>query len=468
MLAVISDQCQLGYIALQNIVDAMKELIENDSSTIQDNSFTRTTNESVGLLHSQNTKSLVSSLKKQKQQTAKKIQKNLTKKGIYQVFDLLSETHLSSRLWLKARILFVQFMFNQLNDAGKAKGNDDNIIRDFGDLKYYCDKGLKEAEQYFDIEAKGFFKFIEGSVDLIRGTDLEHCLKKLNESLLDFVGVNQLSFDGVLNYFKVSILKNDLSYSVDLLDSSDQTNNKNKNEFNFLNVLNNSIQNFTIIQKYILENLKRNGGETIEYYVSKDMCYFDNIASSIKNLYNPLYHYLIHVKLRLGSTLMLKSSYVNNKINEKYLSQNEIAKDLTIWIHSLNVLSSALELNKVICERSLCLEIELSYKYAHCIREIFMMNQLVTLSDVVDAYGYTLMLVFHSNHDLNIIKNCYLELAIAFISTYDSKILLDSRSGFHGLSEKMKSSIDSVHTTSNAVNIINNSSEASQSVRIYY
>ena len=414
ILAVIADQCQLGYIALQSIIEAMKELTDDESTNETSDNATTT------LASYSNKKSLISALKKQKQTVVKKLSKN-SKRGIYQVFDLISETHINSRLWLKARVLFVQVMFNQLNEAGKAKGNDENIIRDFGDIKYYCEKGLEEAEKYFDLEAKAYFKFINSSLDILRGADLHLCLDKLKDCLVDFVTSHQLSLDGVLNYLKASILKNDIGYAIDLLDASDNTTS-------LLNVLNKSIESFSIIQKYILENLKKNSGEIIEYYVNKETSYFDNIAGDcIKNIYNPLYHYLVHCKLRLGSALMLKSSYINNTLNHKDIPLNESSKSQYLWQHSLNVLSSGLEINKVICERSLCLEIELSYKYAHCIRELFMFYQLTTLNDVVEAYGYTINLIHHSNHDLNIIKNCYLELAIAFISTYDLSIIMDSR-----------------------------------------
>ena len=56
---------------------------------------------------------------------------------------------------------------------------------------------------------------------------------------------------------------------------------------------------------------------------------------------------------------------------------------------------------------------------------MFTKEQQGTLSDVVDAYAYTITLTHNSTHDLNIIKNCYLELAVVFISTFDTSVVYE-------------------------------------------
>ena len=65
-------------------------------------------------------------------------------------------------------------MFNQLNDAGKAKGTDDNIISDFADLTYYCENCLGETDKFYDNETKAYIHFILASLDLIRA-----CLSRI-------------------------------------------------------------------------------------------------------------------------------------------------------------------------------------------------------------------------------------------------------------------------------------------------
>jgi hypothetical protein len=406
VLANVADQSHLGYLALQSVIDAMKELTSADDDSSSD---------------SKKPPPLISALKqKQKPQTK---QSKLSKKGVYQLFDMISRSHLSSRLWLKARTQFVQFMFNQLTDAGKAKGNDDNITRDFGDLKYYCDKCLDETEKFYDVEAKAFFQLIDASLDLIRGSGLQACVGKLEKCLLNYISCAQLSLDGLIQFTRAALLKNDLKYTIDLLNAS-ESGNELKQSSALSQAVNKSIESLLYLQKLILDDLRVYGNEAIECYVDKRRAYFNNLAEDIKNLYNPLLHYLVHIKLRLGSSLLLKASYLSNYRN-KGLQIDELNDVPSAWQHALTVLGSGFELNKVICERSLNLEIELSYKYAFCVKELFTTKQLGTLNDVVEAFGYTINLVHNSTHDLNIVKNCYLEIAVAFIATFDASVIQD-------------------------------------------
>jgi hypothetical protein len=198
LLANISDQCQLNYLALQNVIEAMRELSVDSEAKKDKEKFPL-------------------QLPKLGFKPADVKQSKMTKKGVFQFFDLTAKSHLSSRLWLKARTLFIQLMFNQLNDAGKAKGVDPNIISDFGDLSYYCEKCLKESDYFFDNESKAYIQFIDASLDLIRGVSLQTCLSKLTASLRSFLSSNQLSLEGLLNYLKCQILIKDVSFAVELI-----------------------------------------------------------------------------------------------------------------------------------------------------------------------------------------------------------------------------------------------------------
>lgn len=127
------------------------------------------------------------------------------------------------------------------------------------------------------------------------------------------------------------------------------------------------------------------------------------------------------------------------------------------WQHALSVLASALELNKVICYRSIGLEAELKYKYAHCLRQLFTTRQIGTLIDVFDAYNSALNLICNSYHDLGQIKSCFQELAIAFISVYDVDIL-SSNVGHNrpsGPSQLLNSSLDSFQTNQSNISSSN-------------
>lgn len=397
ILAYVSDQSQLGYLALQNIIEAMKEL------SVEEKTEVNKEKKSTGS---------ISISKKNAPKVAETKQSKQIKKGAFHVFDQMSKDHLNSRLWLNARLLFIQCMFNQLNDAGKAKGNDENIIRDFGDLNYYCRKCLEEADKFYDTESKAYFLFIEAAIENIRGVSLQSCIDKLKQSTLNFMNCQQLSLNGLVNFLKASILKKDLTLALNMANIGQNSGIKLET------TIGNSIEKLVQLQDMILDSLKTCSGETIEYYVDKKKAYFNNVMPGIVNIYNPLLHYLVHIKLRLGSILILRTSYEENKMVES----NSSTDPVNTCQHALNVLCTGLELNKVICERSINLEIELSYRQAFCLKELFTKHKLGSLADVVDAFNYAITLLHTSTHNLNYIKNCYLELAILFVSIFDPTI----------------------------------------------
>lgn len=393
MLANIADQSHLNYLALQNVFEALRELSrEQTAKTLKEKKTT--------------------SLKKNKPFKHLKV----IKKGFYQYFDSISRSHLNSRLWLKARRLFVQYMFNQLNDIGKVKAHDNSIVSDFADLKYYCEKGVYESNEVMDDESKCFFLLIEISVELLRGFSLKSCLKKLNIVLKNLLSKYELSEDGFIIFLKTSILVNDIEFPINLLECQNRDSKKNDLKLS----IDDCIKSLLALQKFILNDMSKNGGEKIESFTDSSISYFDNVYKEIKNLFNPLLHYLIHVKLRLGSSLMIKSSDYDRKMADPKLEVNKF------WEHSLNVLGSAIEINKVISERSLNLEIELFYKYSYCMKQLFVSRKIGTLNDVVDSYGHTINLIQKSVHDLYLIKQCYLEIAVLFIFSFDPTINLDS------------------------------------------
>jgi hypothetical protein len=154
-------------------------------------------------------------------------------------------------------------------------------------------------------------------------------------------------------------------------------------------------------------------GEIIETYTNRQQFYFDTVTGdTIKNLYSPYMIYLIHIKLRLGSCLLLQAE------------QNHAHSDdhISYWQNALKSFYLALELNRVLAERNIGIEIELKYRIARCMRELLIKRQ-VSIKDVVEAYVDCIQMSYSSTHDLGFMKNCYLELAMAFISLLDVSLV---------------------------------------------
>jgi hypothetical protein len=155
-------------------------------------------------------------------------------------------------------------------------------------------------------------------------------------------------------------------------------------------------------------------GEAIETYTNRQQFYFDTITgNAIKNIYSPYLYHLIHIKLRLGSCLMLQAEQ-----NHAHPSEH-----ISHWQNALKSFYLALELNRVIVNRNIGIEIELKYRIARCLRELLIKRQ-VSIKDVVEAYIECIQLSYSSIHDIGFMKNCYLELAMGFISLLDVNLVL--------------------------------------------
>jgi hypothetical protein len=100
-------------------------------------------------------------------------------------------------------------------------------------------------------------------------------------------------------------------------------------------------------------------------------------------------------------------------------------ENMRCWQNALKTFYLALELNKVVVERSIGVEIELKYRIARCLRELLTKRQ-ISIKDVVEAYIDCIQLAYSSTHDLNFMKNCYLELSMGFISLLDVNLVIGS------------------------------------------
>lgn len=106
-MANIADQMHLGYISAQNVIDAMRELAQCGDDEANKAKLAATTAASP-----------------KKSSTKEKASKKpvAASGGVYEMHDVISRSHLNARLWLNARLELCHYLFDQLVDAAKAKG----------------------------------------------------------------------------------------------------------------------------------------------------------------------------------------------------------------------------------------------------------------------------------------------------------------------------------------------------------
>ena len=232
-------------------------------------------------------------------------------------------------------------------------------------------------------------------MSLIRGDSLQKVSSDLELGLEDLVAAqHRLSSLGTVSLFRHLILRCDLKFASTLLLS------------NRSGLVDESTDELLALQQAILDELQHNAGESTDRYVEKSKSCYDNLCG-IKNLFNPLLTFLVHAKLRLGSLKMLKAVESESNRGEE---------EISLWRCAFNTLSGAIEINKVIGERSIALEIELNLKCSHCLMSLFTRHQAVPLIECIEAYSQTMTLAYGSTHDLAVMRTCYQEIAAVFMT----------------------------------------------------
>ncbi len=122
---------------------------------------------------------------------------------------------------------------------------DANILRDFGELKYYLDKSFEESLNFQDSESKAFFMYHSACLELQLSNDLEKCQSMVNLSLKHLNSSTQLSFDSQLLYLKLKLLQVDIGCSVSLRSGPSQGN-----------YLVDLFKSLFLIHEYVLDKLK--------------------------------------------------------------------------------------------------------------------------------------------------------------------------------------------------------------------
>jgi hypothetical protein len=207
------------------------------------------------------------------------------------------------------------------------------------------------------------------SLDLIRGVSLQSCLDTLKKSLHSFHLCRQLSTEGLTNYLRCQLLAKDISYSLGLLNSDAHS------DCHLEKLIGRTLNDLLEVEDVIFASLQTCGGEAIERFVDRSKAYLNNLAESVRNIYSPLLVYLCQTKARLGSCLILLASLEEN---DRRTTNPKGGQQLIL--NAVNVLGIGLELNKVISERSVNVEIELSYKQAYCLKVcVFPIFKIVTI-----------------------------------------------------------------------------------------
>ncbi|XP_077868430.1 cilia- and flagella-associated protein 54-like [Saccoglossus kowalevskii] len=318
------------------------------------------------------------------------------KSSQYQYQNFQSRSRLDARLWLDCRLALVKGLMGEIKGMGQIGGR--SVDLQIPDARQYCVDGLSEAEACGDIEMQAEFLMLGASIDLQEGRELDDVKQVLMEV------VEMLKHLQTISTLGQFLLGTAVSQLTDLEMLSARAYEQEKGEPMTKQALN----NYSLAQNIMLKQLMLLG-ETIEHKAASP--YYSSPVSPLLNIYHPHVLYLAKIKLRIGYTLAREATRVQAKLLKKNLGE----KSADVWIECAAVLGTALELCRVCTRREPSLEAEILLNLGKVQRQLFECGSYQprhVASTLLEAINIS----YNSNHDLGLIRQAYLEIALVYLS----------------------------------------------------
>ncbi|XP_077980140.1 cilia- and flagella-associated protein 54-like [Glandiceps talaboti] len=319
----------------------------------------------------------------------------------YQYQNFQSRSRLDARLWLDCRLALVKGLMGEIRGMGQIGGKSGEL--NVPDSRQYCVEGLAEAEACGDVEMQAEFLLLGATIDLQEGRSLDDVKQVLQDVVEMLRNLQTISTVGQF-ILAVAIIQ-----LTDLETLSAQSYEQEKGEPLAKQTLNNYLhaQNFILKQMMLF-------GEKVEHKAASP--YYSTPMNPLQNIY--LFHvlYLAKIKLRIGYTLARDAARQQSKQAEKNLGERRA----DIWIESAAVLGTALELCRVSAMREHSLEAEILLNLGKVQRQLYECGSYQPRA-VTDTLIEAIKVSHGANHDLGLIHQAYLEIALVYLSV-ESKL----------------------------------------------
>ncbi|XP_070557878.1 cilia- and flagella-associated protein 54-like [Ptychodera flava] len=319
------------------------------------------------------------------------------KSSQYQYQNFQSRSRLDARLWLDCRLALVKGLMGEIRGMGQIGGKSNEM--DLPDSRQYCVEGLAEAEACGDIEIQAEFLLLGAMIDLHEGRSLDD-IKQVLQDVVEML--RNLQTMSTVGQFILAVAIVQLT---DLETLSAPSYEKEKGE----PISKQTLNNYGHAQNIILNQMML-FGEQIEHRAASQ--YYSSPNNPLRNIYLSHVVYLAKIKLRIGYTLARDAARLQAKYAKKSLGE----KSADIWIECAAVLGTALELSNVAAIKEPSLEAEILLTLGKVQRQLYECGAYQAR-----AVGSTLVqainISYNANHDLGLIRQAYLELALLYLSS---------------------------------------------------
>ncbi|XP_071960070.1 cilia- and flagella-associated protein 54-like [Antedon mediterranea] len=303
----------------------------------------------------------------------------------FQYQNSQSRARLDGRLWLNSRLMLVKNLMTGVKGMGRLSDVDCNKL-ELSECRDHCMQGLTEAEACGDIELQAEFLMQGALLDLQEGRSLSDVKETLKEVIDLLNDLQTLSPEASLLLCLTRTHLTDLEALV-----IPQDENKSS-------AVQAILQSYCTVQHKLLQQMKFLG-ECIEIHNVQPS--LSSLAFPFQNIHLPHILLLVKLKMRIGHSLAREASLRNES-------------DSNLWRLSGDVLASALSLSKLCVRTNPTLQAEILLTFGKVEQQLFKCG-FCSCRSVVDTLIQAISTSFTSNHDLQLIKEAYLEIAKAYL-----------------------------------------------------
>ncbi|XP_074609756.1 cilia- and flagella-associated protein 54-like isoform X1 [Acropora palmata] len=299
--------------------------------------------------------------------------------GSNHYFQNQARCRLDARLWLTCRLALARGLSEEDGGLGKLGGSARSVTSSIGSCLHHCQQGLDEAEAFGDLELMAEFSLLNVVQNLRQGKMGTDLLETLETTICRLEQCPVLSFSGK-QLLCLSIIQH-----ADIRPPSHVTSS--------VPYLNDSRTAYEKAMSYLLDQLSHLGSGV-------------NHAEScpvlpLGNLYVTQLLPLIDLKLRLGRALF------------KQVPPSAVIP--TDWQAAVKELELGLQLARTVACQRKPIEAQMLFTLGQIQRQMLQINH-VSPHVVVNTFMDAVQCTFFSDHDLGLMKQAYLEVALVLNS----------------------------------------------------
>ncbi|XP_067928992.1 cilia- and flagella-associated protein 54-like [Watersipora subatra] len=317
----------------------------------------------------------------------------------YQNFQ--SRSRLDARLWLECRHSLINNMLHKVSGMGLIKGKITKVSIEMKDCKEYIEEGIHESEVCGDSAMLAQFLMLKVKFNHLEGVNMVETLPLLQSVLEVLRSISRMSVNDLRLFSQATVL---------LTDMTSLSCQHDKQQLSLLS------DKYLLAHKSLLSQMELLGDVIVHYHKQEDICaeMLSTPANPMSNLYLPQVPLLAQVKMRLGHTLALRAA-----------ASADADEQLFFYTNALSLLTTALHINNVSTGMQPHVKAEIYLALGRIQHQLY----LISKYDYHEAVSTLLQAILTSrayNHDLGLIRQAYLEIAMIYLHTSEHAHVVSS------------------------------------------